>query len=327
MRKYAHLATPGNRRFFQALAGHLGHAVDHPCLSMYMEFALSTNERGRKVAQIIDAMLPLAGKRSLDVGCAYGGFLVAFAERGADPSGFDIAPDLLALAAQNFADHGCGFPVRLADVTKAEDVASFARSFDVITCNDVIEHVDDPDVTIGHVAAMLRPGGLAYFEIPNRDAAAFVACDGHYQLYGITQLDREDATRYFAAHSPGVPYGVAHYLRLPEYRALFAAHGLAVDVLPGEDGADPGSVAAQLDDLAANLAAKLEGVPAEVRDDVRAAVQRYLDEAARSPRATPAERNTYVQRYGTSFWRVVARKPPPSGSDSHLRANAPEVRV
>jgi hypothetical protein len=43
MKRYAHLATPRNRRFFQALAG----------------------------------------KRTLDVGCAHGGFLVAMAVRGA----------------------------------------------------------------------------------------------------------------------------------------------------------------------------------------------------------------------------------------------------
>ena len=311
-RDHAALRAPRHAReppLLPALAGHLGHAVQHPCLTMYMEFALSTNQRGRKVADLIDRLMPLAGKRTLDVGCAYGGFLVAMAERGAQPSGFDIEPTLLALGAQNFADVGQAFPTRLADVTRGEDVAPFREAFDVVTCNDVIEHVRDPAVAVGHIASMLAPGGLAYFEIPNRDAAAFVLSDGHYQLFGITQLDYDAARRYFAAHSPGVPYGVEHYLRVPEYRAIFAAASLAFEVLPDEVPPDYATVLAQLDELRRSLDDKLAGVPAALRDEVRLAVLRYLDEATAAPRDGEADRAAFLQRFGTGFWRVVGRKP------------------
>ena len=73
---------------------------------MYFEFALSANHRGRRVADIVESITPLAGKRTLDVGCACGGFLVAFAERGAEPTGFDLDDSLLALAEHNFRDAG-----------------------------------------------------------------------------------------------------------------------------------------------------------------------------------------------------------------------------
>ena len=109
-------------------------------------------------------------------------------------------------------------------------MTGYCDVFDVITCNDVIEHVTDPGIAIKHVASMLRNGGIAYFEIPNRDDVSAVIADGHYQLFGITQLEHDLAAQYYGAHAPGVRYGVEHYLRLPEYRALFDQAGLSLEL-------------------------------------------------------------------------------------------------
>jgi 2-polyprenyl-3-methyl-5-hydroxy-6-metoxy-1,4-benzoquinol methylase len=308
MQRFASLENPGNRRFFRALAVHLASIRDDPCLPMYFEFALSANERGRKAAALIDSILPLAGKRALDVGCAYGGFVVALDERGALPTGFDIDPQLLALAEHNFRDVGKRLPVYRADVTNPDDVARFRDTFDVICCNDVIEHVSDPAVAIRHIASMLRPGGLAYFEIPNRDAVGAVVSDGHYQLFGITQLEREAAARYFAEHAPGIPYGVEYYLRLPEYQALFEAAGLVMALMPDAAAIQPlPAVRDALASLRKALPSKLESVPAPLRDEIREAVVRYLDEAERKPE--PDAQRAYIERYGIGFWRIIARKP------------------
>jgi 2-polyprenyl-3-methyl-5-hydroxy-6-metoxy-1,4-benzoquinol methylase len=307
--RFAHLESPGNRHYFRALAAHLAGSRDDPCLPMYFEFALSANERGRKAADLIAALVPLAGKRALDVGCAYGGFLVALGERGAEPTGFDIDPSLLALAASNFRDAGRSHPVYCKDVTQATDIAPFAEAFDVVTCNDVIEHVADPAVAIRNIARMLKPGGLVYFEIPNRDAVGAVEADGHYQLFGITQLEREDARRYFAAHAPGTAYGVEFYLRLPEYRALFEQAGLTMDVLGVPAGGEEvGAIRKRLAALAKALPKKLAQVPEAVRADVAAAIARYLDEAGRARTDTPDAARDFELRYGTGFWRIVGHR-------------------
>ncbi len=315
MQRFASLESSTNRHFFRALAVHLAASVDDPCLPMYFNFALSANERGGKAADLIESIVPLAGKRALDVGCAYGGFLVGLAERGAEPAGFDIDASLLALGEHNFRDVGRRFPTHVADVTKPEDVAPFREMFDVITCNDVIEHVTNPAVAIRHIESMLRPGGLAYFEIPNRDEVSAVVADGHYQLFGITQLDRELAYRYFEAHAPGVRYGVEHYLQLPEYRALFEQAGLSMELrLDAASMRSIESIRAPLAELRHSLAARLDGVPASVRADVERAVSRYLDEADSARPKSPGDRLDYLTRYGVAFWRVIARKPRAHGT-------------
>ena len=320
MQRFAALENPGNRRFFRALAVHLASIRDDPCLPMYFEFALSANDRGRRAATLIESIVPLAGKRALDVGCAYGGFVVALEERGALPTGFDIDPQLLALAEHNFRDVGRRLPIQRADVTRPEDVAPFREMFDVICRNDVIEHVRDPAIAIRHIASMLRPGGLAYFEIPNRDAVGAVLADGHYQLFGITQLDREAAGRYYAGHAPGVPYGVEHYLRLPEYQRLFEAAGMVMALVPDAAAAQPqATVREALAALREALPSKLDSVPSALRKEVREAVLRYLDEAERPP-ATAFQEHAWLERYGVGFWKIIARKP---GGDAQGKVHAP----
>ena len=306
-RRFASRRTPANRCFFDALTAHLAGAHDDPCLPMYVDFALSANDRGRKAAESIEAFMPLAAKRALDVGCAYGGFVVAMTERGADATGFDVDAALLALAQENFRDVGLDLRVHLADITNPADIAGREGAFDIVTCNDVIEHVADPAAAIRNVSALLRPGGVAYFEIPNRDVVEFVLSDGHYQLFGIAQLEHDAARRYYADHAPGVGYGVGHYLRLDQYRALFEACGLAIELLP-DAAIALDTIRQSLDELRRSLDDRLAAVPEGVRDEVRSAVRAYLDEAQAAAPATDDERRRFVERYGVGFWRIVARK-------------------
>jgi len=47
-------------------------------------------QRGREIARIVRQRAPLRGRRMLDVGCGYGGTLIAFAEQGSDTFGVEI---------------------------------------------------------------------------------------------------------------------------------------------------------------------------------------------------------------------------------------------
>lgn len=285
--------------------------MDDPTLPMHVEFALSANERGRRVADFLECRVPLAGKHTIDAGCAYGGFLVAMAERGARPQGIDVDASWLALARHNFADAGLDLPVHRADLTRPADIAPFAGAFDVVTCNDVLEHVADPAVAVRHVGSMLRPSGLAYFEIPNPDAVDFVLADGLYLLFGITQLEHDAARRYYAEHKPGAPYNMGHYLRLDEYRRLFEAARLTMEVV--DDGLPVPAleyVEERLRFLRQALDDRLQTVPEGLREQVRAAILRYLAGAGAAPRERPQDRHAFVQRYGAGFWRVLARPLP-----------------
>jgi len=105
--------------------------------------------------------LPQPGGQSnclLDVGCGNGQFLIAARDAGWDVTGTE--PDPVA-AAQVVAN---GIPIHVG----AYESATFAKSsFDVITANQVLEHVHDPLAFVRKMHDWLRPGGLLWIGTPN----------------------------------------------------------------------------------------------------------------------------------------------------------------
>ena len=194
-----------------------------PLYEMYVRFALSTTLRGRTFADFI-APYVSRPRRFLDVGCAYGGFLRAWRERGADVVGVEIEPALAALARENLS--GGPGKVVLADILACDPAALGA--FDVVACNDVIEHVADARLLVDRVRTLLTADGVAYFEIPNPDAIAFVTRDGHFQQFGLTLLQRPLAERYLHESSGRSYREIGEMHDEATYRRWFAAAGLTV---------------------------------------------------------------------------------------------------
>jgi glycosyltransferase involved in cell wall biosynthesis/2-polyprenyl-3-methyl-5-hydroxy-6-metoxy-1,4-benzoquinol methylase len=308
--RFASFRKPDNPRFFGALVRHLASNSSHPFLSTYFEFAITCNERGERVADLLAQRLPLAGKRYLDVGCAYAGFLVAFARRGAEVAGIDIDEQLLGLAAHNLRDQKLEATVLKRDLTRREDVEELSGCFDVITVNDVLEHVADAPIALRHIAEMLQPGGVAYMEIPNPLLPAFVRRDGHYGLFGITLLNPAESERYHKAFFPSDRYGVGEYLALPTYLDLMQQAGLRPEVLSVScQRADVERIVKEAEELRNDLANLSESVPAEFRSMIASRVDDYVETLLQAPRASASDREDFCLRYGQDFWRIVATRP------------------
>jgi 2-polyprenyl-3-methyl-5-hydroxy-6-metoxy-1,4-benzoquinol methylase len=168
-----------------------------PLKRMYLDFALSTVWRAQRIRDFVAARTAIAGKRYLDVGCAYGGFVAAFADAGAvDVAGFDFNPQLLDYARALLQDYGIPARLEQGSILDRTVAARFGR-FDLITCNDVLEHVGDQGTALENLASLLAPGGYMCLEIPNRFAATFVLSDGHFQKFGLTSLPKRLADQRF----------------------------------------------------------------------------------------------------------------------------------
>lgn len=99
------------------------------------------------------------GKRVLDVGCGGGYFLRICSKLGAAVQGVEPSP----VAADQARSQG--FPVfngMLDDFTTDE-------RFDIITANQVLEHVPDPVATLEKMKSLLAPGGMIWLAVPNGD--------------------------------------------------------------------------------------------------------------------------------------------------------------
>lgn len=150
---------------------------------------------------------PLAGKRALDVGCGAGLLCEPLARLGAQVTGVDAAPELVATAVAHAEASGLAIDYRAVGVEAVEG------AFDLVTSMEVIEHVADKPAFVAALAGTLAPGGLMVLSTPNRTTASRLLLVGAAEAIGI------------------VPKGTHHwddFITPDELRALLADAGLVM---------------------------------------------------------------------------------------------------
>ncbi len=94
----------------------------------------------------------------LDVGCGLGLFLSQFQLRGWQTLGTEISPHMVKYARRTY-----GLEVLTGDLL----TLPIRRTFDVITLNNVLEHLYEPRLTLAKVHRLLKPHGLLAIVVPN----------------------------------------------------------------------------------------------------------------------------------------------------------------
>lgn len=205
----------------------------------HREYLVRDLQRGRQLARVLQQWSLLRGKRTLDVGCSHGGTVMALAEQGADTVGIEIDPRRSSIGQQRVRDLGFQIEWHTGDICDSGFVARLGQ-FDVIVCQDVLEHVMDPVIAIRHLCSLLRLGGIIYCVMPNKYAAEFILADHHWRLTGLSLLSRPQGLEYFAYATaiPAQHYDVG-YLRTEKfYRCLFARGGVALEPVERFDTPD-----------------------------------------------------------------------------------------
>ena len=165
----------------------------------------------------IDRLVPLAGKRVLDVGCGAGVLAESMAGRGAQVTGIDLAGKPLKVAQLHALESG-------ADVNYEEGAAeSWAEhqpaSFDVVTCMEMLEHVPDPARSVQACAALAKPGGWVFFSTINRNSKSFLLA-----IVGV---------EYVLNILPRGTHEYAKFIRPSELTQYARTAGLALNELVG----------------------------------------------------------------------------------------------
>ncbi|HQS31813.1 MAG: bifunctional 3-demethylubiquinol 3-O-methyltransferase/2-polyprenyl-6-hydroxyphenol methylase [Polaromonas sp. 39-63-203] len=121
----------------------------------------------------IESLVPLAGKRVLDVGCGGGILADSMARKGADVLGIDLATKALKVA-QLHALEAQTDGVSYREISAENLAAEQPATFDVVTCMEMLEHVPDPARVVTACAELVKPGGYVFFSTINRNAKAFL---------------------------------------------------------------------------------------------------------------------------------------------------------
>ncbi len=120
-------------------------------------------ERSANQAKIIKRLksLGIHQGRLLDVGCATGGLIEKAIENNFQASGVELSGWAASIAQK----------MGLDVVNKPLSKAGFAKdSFDVVTCIDVVEHVDSPRKLVGDINKVLKSGGYFCIVTPNKNS-------------------------------------------------------------------------------------------------------------------------------------------------------------
>jgi SAM-dependent methyltransferase len=131
--------------------------------------------------EALDEIVPLRGKKVLEIGSGYGVSLAIMLQSfhadavGIEPAsqGFDESFRCSrAILEENHLD-----PARVIDST-GESLPFAESSFDVVYSNNVLEHTTDPAQVLAEALRVLKPGGTLYVEVPNYLAWY----EGHYMV-------------------------------------------------------------------------------------------------------------------------------------------------
>jgi SAM-dependent methyltransferase len=128
-------------------------------LRFWQKYARGLPDRGKPIPRDLDYVLSagLDGKRVLDVGC--GPIGTVFWAPGALRVGVD------PLAGKYVTS--LGFSARGVDLVAGigEQLPFVDKTFDVVICGNVLDHVDQPGLTLAEIHRVLRPDGRVMISV------------------------------------------------------------------------------------------------------------------------------------------------------------------
>ena len=120
--------------------------------------------------EFINQSCDLRDKRVLDVGCGGGILAESMAAKGAVVTGIDAEIEAIHTASAHARDNELSINYMCTPIEEYD-----SPLFDVITCMELLEHVDEPHLIINHCFRLLKPGGFLYLSTINRTLKAYMS--------------------------------------------------------------------------------------------------------------------------------------------------------
>ncbi|HEX5138739.1 MAG TPA: class I SAM-dependent methyltransferase [Planctomycetota bacterium] len=157
-REAPRVVDPAADARFREIAREVAKNPDDVWFGRYVEYEW---EHDRHVYELLPE--PLDGKKVLEFGHNMGATSIVLSHLGADVTAIEVSPRLSEVAKVNAARYGVSGRVRFLLNDRTPSVLPLPdASFDVITCNSVLEYVDHPILApvLRELHRVLKPNGL-----------------------------------------------------------------------------------------------------------------------------------------------------------------------
>lgn len=163
-------------------------SLEHPNYRLWANYAKFAKDRGALVAQILAREIDINDARILDIGCGAGGTSLVLAEKGAHVSAIDFNSSRVLNFKKVVSKSGLSIKVEKGRARKLNFKDS---QFDCVILQDVIEHLNKPEVAVKEIARVLKKGGSVYLSTPNRWSPLNFISDPHWNLPIVSVLPRK----------------------------------------------------------------------------------------------------------------------------------------
>lgn len=167
----------------------LEESLPSPGHRMYEEWkqtALNAIERGCAIKRIVSGFSSVVYAKVLDVGCGEGGTSIAFAEeQETEVYALDIDYMRVIRSRVRAREEGTSINFLVADCLNMPFKPGI---FDLVICNDVMEHVPKPERLTEEIYRTLKEKGVLFVTAPNAISPYSIIHDAHYGLFGVSLM-------------------------------------------------------------------------------------------------------------------------------------------
>jgi len=165
----------------------------------------------------IQSHLNMPTGKILDIGCGGGLLTEALAKKSYALHGIDRSETLIHTAHHHA--QGQSLSIEYTCISAEEFAEKYPRTFDAVTCMELLEHVPNPPAIIQACHRLVKPGGCIFFSTLNRTwQSFFTAIVGAEYILGLL---------------PKGTHAYAQFIRPSELTAWCRAEGLNLEALQG----------------------------------------------------------------------------------------------